>query len=77
MFRVRLSVESLEARETPSSVTGRITEIAVDPVVSGGSSGPGVYRSINSGQTWTLAPDGGTAASAKPLPVLLVIADQY
>ena len=77
MFRFRPSVESLEARETPSSVTGRITGIAVDPAISDASSGTGVLRSMDSGSTWTLAPDGVSAASAKPLPVLLVIADQY
>jgi hypothetical protein len=76
MFHFQPSLESLETRETPSVVTGRITAIAADPASSDGSSGPGVYKTMDGGATWTLAPDSGTATKSDPLPVLLVIADR-
>jgi hypothetical protein len=63
----RLSVESLETRETPSSLT--------TPMPSDSASGPGVYKTSGGGMTWA-APESGTAAKSSPLPVLLVIADQ-
>ncbi len=72
MFRFRPSVESLETRETPGGIT---ISSATDLVIESDSpSGPGVYRTMNGGSTWTLAP--GTSADAKPLPVLMVIANR-
>ena len=71
----RLSVESLETRETPSSTLSSVTDLVIDSYNPPSASGPGVYKSVDSGKTWTLAPDSGTAA-AQPLPVLMVIANQ-
>lgn len=70
MFRFHPSVESLETRETPSSSLSSVTDLVVD---SYSLSGPGVYKSVDSGRTWTLAPD---ATSSDPLPVLMVIANR-
>lgn len=70
MFRFHPSVESLETRETPSSSLSSVTDLVVD---SYSLSGPGVYKSVDSGGTWTLAPD---TTSSDPLPVLMVIANR-
>jgi hypothetical protein len=86
MFRFQPSVESLETRETPSSVAS-VTDLVIDSYnprsVSSGTPtstdsfyGTGVYKSTDAGKTWTLAPDTGTAAKSDPLPVLLVIANR-
>ena len=68
--RFRPSVESLETRETPSSLS------SVMPTSSDSYYGTGVYKSTDSGTTWTLAPDSGTTTKSDPLPVLMVLADQ-
>jgi hypothetical protein len=46
------SVESLETRETPSSLS------TVPAASSDSYYGTGVYKTTDSGKTWTLAPDG-------------------
>lgn len=59
MFRFRPSVESLETRETPASLAS-VTDMVIDSYSPSGSSGPGVYKTTDSGITWTLAPDSGS-----------------
>ena len=56
--------------ENSQAISGRITSIAVDPTIGSEApqSGPGVYRSLDSGRKWD---------ASEPLPVLLVIADGY
>jgi hypothetical protein len=77
MFRFQPSVECLETRETPSSTLASTTDLLIDSYNPQSYPGTGVYKSVDSGKTWTLAPDSTSTADAKPLPVLLVIADQY
>jgi hypothetical protein len=63
-----------QVQESAAPVSGRVTAVAADPASSNSPSrpGPGVYKSIDGGQTWATAAHD---ANAEPLPVLLVIAD--
>jgi hypothetical protein len=54
MKRFRLSVESLESRETPAGLAS-VTDLVVDsynPAPSDSYYGTGVYKSMDGGQTW-------------------------
>lgn len=51
MSRFQPSMESLETRETPSGLS------SVPDASSDSYYGTGVYKSTDSGKTWTLAPD--------------------
>jgi len=59
MFRFQPSVESLETRETPSgSNLASVTDLVIDSY--SGYSGPGVFKTRDGGQTWTLVTDAGS-----------------
>ena len=70
----RLSLESLETRETPSGLS------SVVPVAGDGFYGTGVYKSTDAGKTWTVAPPvlatAGNTDTAAVRPRMFALVDR-